>query len=415
MSSHEENVTETPESQATHAETRQPSPEGSQPQPGINPRTAIILAVVALAAVALLLYSGIHSRVAAESRLKQQTEEASIPTVAVVQPKEGAPTDEIVLPGVTQAFIDSPIYARTNGYLQHWYFDIGAHVKKGQLLAVIDTPEIDQQLQQARADLDTAQANVAIAKITADRWQGLVSDGSVSQQETDQAVINLKAVQATVQSNAANVRRLEQLQSFEKIYAPFDGIITVRSTDIGALIDAGASTQPKELFHIAATHTLRVYVAVPEVYSPGMRSGASAALTLDEFPAETFRGNIVRNTNSIDLASRTLLVEVDIDNPTGRLLPGAYVFVHLKLPDTTHSVTIPSNALIFRKEGLQVALARDGKARFVAVKINHDYGNSVEINSGLQPTDAVIVDPSDSLIDGTPVRVSKNTAGGSAP
>jgi RND family efflux transporter MFP subunit len=379
-----------------------------------RPRRQLLVAAVALALVAAVIFSGIHSRAADESRLKQRTEAAAIPTVAVVFPKEGAPTDEIVLPGVTQAFIDAPIYARTNGYLKQWYFDIGARVKKDQLLAVIETPEVDQQLQQARADLDTAQANVAIAKITADRWQGLVSDGSVSQQETDEAVINLKATQAALESKAANVRRLEQLQSFEKIYAPFDGIITARSTDIGALIDAGASTQPKELFHMAATRTLRVYVAVPEVYSRTVRSGDATSLTLDEFPGETFRGTIVRNTNSIDLSSRTLLVEVDIDNPTGRLLPGAYVFVHLKLPDATHSVTIPANALIFRKEGLQVALVRDGKARLVSVRINHDYGNSVEIASGLQPTDSVITDPSDSLVDGTPVRVNKNSGGGPA-
>jgi RND family efflux transporter MFP subunit len=410
----EENVTTTPKQETIEVKTTPPSPDSAQPQPGISRRTAIIILVAALAAIALLLYYGIHSRAAAESQLAQRTEEAAVPTVVVIHPKEGAPTDEIVLPGVTQAFIDSPIYARTNGYLLHWYFDIGAHVKKDQLLAVIDTPEVDQQLQQARADLDTAQANVAIAKITADRWQGLVSDGSVSQQETDQNVINLKAVQATLESNAANVRRLEQLQSFEKIYAPFDGIITARSTDIGALIDAGASAQPKELFHMAATRTLRVYVAVPEVYSPGVRSGGSATLTLDEFPGETFRGTIVRNTNSIDLASRTLLVEVDIDNPTGRLLPGAYVFVHLKLPEATHAVTVPVGALIFRKEGLQVALVRDGKARLVSVKIKHDYGNSVEIVSGLEPTDAVIADPPDSLVDGTAVRVSNNPTGGSA-
>jgi len=291
-------------------------------------------------------------------------------------------------------------------------FDIGAHVQQGQLMAEIDTPEVDEQLQQARADLETAQANLAIAKITADRWQGLVQDGSVSQQETDQALSNLKAVQATVQSNAANVRRLEQLQSFEKVYAPFDGIITARQTDIGALIDAGASTQPRELFHMAAIRTLRVYVAVPEVYSPSVRSGGSAALTLDEFPGETFRGTIVRNANAIDLASRTLLVEVDIDNATGRLLPGAYVFVHLKLPDQTRSLVVSSNTLIFRKEGLQVGLVRDGKAVLVPVKIGHDFGNTVEIISGLQPTDAVIIDPSDSLVDGMPVRVSDKPAGG---
>jgi RND family efflux transporter MFP subunit len=409
----DENLTATPEPQIAEVQTVPPSPDGFHARPGSRHRTSILVAAVALSVFALLVYSGIHSRAVAESRLNQQTQEAAIPTVAVVFPKEGAPTNEIVLPGVTQAFTDAPIYARTNGYLKHWYFDIGARVKKDQLLAEIDTPEVDQQLQQARADLDTAQANLAIAKITADRWQGLVQDGSVSQQETDQALSNLKAVQATVQSNAANVRRLEQLQSFERVYAPFDGIITARSTDIGALIDAGASTQPRELFHMAAIRTLRVYVAVPEVYSPAVRSGGSATLTLDEFPGETFRGTIVRNTNSIDLASRTLLVEVDIDNPTGRLLPGAYVFVHLKLPDATHSMTIPSNALIFRKEGLQVALVRDGKAQLVSVKISHDYGNSVEIVSGLQPTDSVIVDPSDSLVAGMPVRLNNKSAGGS--
>jgi RND family efflux transporter MFP subunit len=424
MGPNEQNVTITPKPETSEQQTPDSPTNGFAPGPGR--RGALLFATIALAVVAVVIYYGIHSRAAAESRLKQRTEEAAIPIVAVVFPKEGAPTDEIVLPGVTQALIDAPIYARTNGYLLHWYFDIGAHVKKDQLLAVIDTPELDQQLQQARADLDTAQANVAIAKITADRWQALVSDGSVSQQETDQNVINLKAMQATQQANAANVRRLEQLQSFEKVYAPFDGIITARRTDIGALIDAGAggssaaagvsggaSTEPRELFHMAATRTLRVYVAVPEVYSPSVRSGGSATLTLDEFPGETFRGTIVRNTNSIDIASRTLLVEVDIDNPTGRLLPGAYVFVHLKLPHAMHSVTIPANTLIFRKEGLQVALVRDGKARLVSVKINHDYGNSVEIVSGLQPTDAVIADPSDSLVDNTPVRVNNNSAGGS--
>jgi RND family efflux transporter MFP subunit len=343
--------------------------------------------------------------------LKQRTDEASIPTVAVVFPQEGAPTQEIVLPGNTQAFSDAPIYARTNGYLKHWYFDIGAHVQKGQLLAEIETPEVDQQLLQARADLDTAQANLNIAKITATRWQDLVSNGSVSQQETDQAVSNLSALKAAAESSAANVRRLEQLQSFEKIYAPFNGIITARNTDVGALIDAGANTQPRELFHIAAIHTLRLYVSVPEVYSRAARSGAPATLTLDEFPEQTFHGTLVRNANAIDIASRTLLVEVDVDNPTGQLLPGAYVFVHLKLPDQTRSVTIPSNTLIFRKEGLQVGLVRNGKALLVPIKISRDYGNNVEIFSGLQSTDAVIVDPSDSLVAGMPVRVDNKQVG----
>jgi RND family efflux transporter MFP subunit len=402
-----------PEPETIEVQTVQPSPEGFRSRPGARRRTAILVAAAALALLALVIYSGVHSRAVAEARLEQRTERAAIPTVDVLFPREGAPTQEIVLPGNTQAFSDSPIYARTSGYLRRWYFDIGAHVQKGQLLAEIETPEVDQQLLQARADLDTAQANLNIAKITASRWQDLVSTGSVSQQETDQAVSNLSAVKAAVESSSANVRRLEQLQSFEKIYAPFDGIITARNTDIGALIDAGASTQPKELFHMAAIRTLRLYVAVPEVYSRAAHSGAPATLTLDEFPGQTFHGTLVRNSNSIDLASRTLLVEVDVDNPTGQLLPGAYVFVHLKLPDQTHSVTIPSNTLIFRKEGLQVGLVRNGKAELVPVKISRDYGNSVEIVSGLQPTDAVIVDPSDSLVAGMPVRVSNRPGGGS--
>ena len=410
MESSEENVTTSTEPKMVEGQAAQPSADGFHLYRGAWHQTAVL---VAAAALALLIYFGIHSRAAAESRLKQRTEEAAIPTVAVVFPREGASTQEIVLPGNTQAFSDAPIYARTNGYLKRWYFDIGAHVRKGELLAEIETPELDQQLQQARADLDTAQANLNIAKITASRWQDLVSTGSVSQQETDQAASNLNAVKATVESSSANVRRLEQLQSFEKIYAPFDGIIIARNTDIGALIDAGASAQPRELFHMAAIRTLRVYVSVPEVYSRAARRGASATLTLDEFPGQTFHGTLVRNANSIDIASRTLLVEVDVDNPTGQLLPGAYVFVHLKLPDETRSVTIPSNTLIFRKEGLQVGLVRNDKAELVPVKISRDYGNSVEIVSGLRPTDAVIVDPSDSLVTGMPVRLSNKAAGGS--
>jgi RND family efflux transporter MFP subunit len=412
--SSEENMTNVPEPETIEAETRQPKSDGFRPRRGVGRRAPVLVAVAVLAALALMIYSGIHSRVAAESRLLKRTAETATPTVAVIFPKEGAPTQEIILPGNTQAFSDAPLYARTSGYLRHWYFDIGAHVKKGQLLAEIETPEVDQQLRQAQAEQDNAQANLNIAKITAARWQDLVSTGSVSQQETDQAVSNLSAVKATAESSAANVRRLEELQSFEKIFAPFDGIITARNTDIGALIDAGASTQPKELFHIAAIRTLRVYVSIPEVYSRATRSGAPATLTLDEFPGQTFRGTLVRNANSIDVASRTLLVEVDVDNPTGQLLPGAYVFVHLKLPDETHSVTIPSNTLIFRKEGLQVGLVRNGKAELVPVKIGRDYGNTVEIVSGLQPTDAVIVDPSDSLVTGLPVRLGNKPAGGSS-
>jgi RND family efflux transporter MFP subunit len=333
------------------------------------------------------------------------------PTVSVVSPKSGAPTREIQLPGTTQAFTDAPIFARTSGYLTRWYFDIGAHVKEGQLLAEIASPEVDQQLAQARADLETTQANLRQAQITADRWQALLESRAVSKQETDQAVSTLKATKATVESNVANVRRLEQLQGFEKIYAPFDGVVTARNTDIGALISAGSTTSGRELFHLAAIHRLRVFVAVPEVYSRAARSGASATLTLDEFPGRTFHGTLVRNANAIDLATRTLLVEVDVDNPLGELLPGAYVFVHLQLPREIPSVTVPANTLLFRAEGLQVGVVRDGRAQLVPVTVGHDYGATVEILTGIQPTDQIIVSPSDSLISGTRVRIAGTPAG----
>ena len=389
------------------------APQGeSKPRGGLRKVAFLCLAVLAFG-LGGVIFAGIRSRVEAAASLKVATDQAAIPTVEVIRPKEGAPTEEIVLPGTTQAFTDTPIYARTNGYLKTWYFDIGARVKQGQLLAEIDTPEIDQQLEQARADLQTAQANLQLARITSDRWQFLVKSGSVSKQETDQAVSNLAAVKANVDSSAANVRRLEQLQSFEKIYAPFDGVITARNTDVGDLIDAGASTQPKQLFHMAAISKLRVYVPVPEVYAPAARPGASVALTLDEYPKEMFHGELVRTSDSIDTSSRTLLVEVDVDNSTGKLLPGAYVFVHLKLPLLTRSVTVPSDTLLFRREGLEVGVARNGKAELVPVKIGRDYGSTVEIVSGLDSSDAVILDPSDSLISGTPIRINSQPAEGS--
>jgi RND family efflux transporter MFP subunit len=368
------------------------------------------IAVVA-GALGLGVVWGIRARSAASTTLRQTTAEAAISVVSVVSPKADAPTQEILLPGTTQAFTDAPIFARTSGYVKGWYFDIGARVKQGQLLGEIESPEVDQQLQQARADLETAQANLRQAQITADRWLALLQSDSVSKQETDQAVSALSAMKATVDSNAANVRRLEQLQGFEKIYAPFDGVITARNVDIGFLINAGASTVAQELFHLAAIHTLRVFVAVPEVYSRAARPGSAATLTLEEFPGRSFHGTLVRNANAIDLASRTLLVEVDVDNPGGELLPGAYVFVHLKLPKEIASVTLPANTLLFRAEGLRVAVIRDGRAQLVPVTIGRDYGETVEILSGLQPTDQVIVAPSDSLTSGTRVRIARAPGG----
>jgi RND family efflux transporter MFP subunit len=369
-------------------------------------RLALLSGLAAAVALGLAIHSGIHGRVEAESNLQEATEQAAIEDVNVVCPKSAAPINEVILPGATQPFVNSPIYARTNGYLVKWFYDIGAKVKKGDLLATIDTPELDKQLEQARADLETAKSNLALTKTTAERWQELVKTRSVSQQATDQAVDNFSATQASVNSYAANVRRLEDLVSFEKVYAPFDGVITVRNTDTGWLIDAGAGSPTKELFQLAQTSTLRVFVAVPEVYSRAARLGAVAALTLDEFPSETFRGEITRTSESIDMASRTLNTEIDVDNPTGRLLPGAYVHVHLKLPSQTRSVIIPANALLFRSEGLRVGVVRNGHAQLVPITIGVDYGGTVQVTSGLKPTDQVIASPSDSLISGTPVRAT---------
>ena len=367
----------------------------------------VILAAAAAFALASQIYAGLRSRVEAERKLQQTTEQSATLTVDATHPQSAAPTQEVVLPGSTQAFVDSPIYARTSGYLKHWYFDIGARVKQGDLLAEIETPEIDQQLHQARADLDTAKANQDLAQTTADRWQFLLTSGSVSKQETDQAVSNLRAQRAAVEANTANVERLQDLQSFEKVYAPFDGVITVRSTDVGYLINAGAGTPAQELFHMAAIGKLRLFVAVPEVYSRAARNGAKASLTLDEFPGEKFTGTLVRNSNSIDPASRTLNTEVDVDNPTGRLLPGAYVSVHLKLPEVVRSVTIPVNALLFRSEGLRVGVVRNGQAVLVPISIGRDFGSAVEVVSGLNRSESVILNPTDSLITGTPVRVKQ--------
>jgi RND family efflux transporter MFP subunit len=356
-------------------------------------------------ALAFFIYSGIRGRLEAASTLKRTTEQATVVDVVVLHPKEAAPTEEIILPGGTQPYINSPIYARTNGYLLKWFFDIGARVKKGDLLAVIDSPEVDKQLQQARADLQTATANLGLAKITADRWQSLINTHSVSQQSTDQAVQNLGATAASVASYAANVRRLEDLVSFERVYAPFDGILTVRNTDIGSLIDAGANPSSSELFQLAEISTLRVFVAVPQVYSRAASIGVMATITLDEFPNQIFHGRVTRTSNSIDLASRTLNTEVDVDNPTGQLLPGAYVMVHLKLPAKTHAVIIPSSALLFRSEGIRVGVVRNGYAQLVPIRIGRDDGATVEVISGLTPADAVIYSPPDSLISGTPVRI----------
>lgn len=371
----------------------------------------LIVAAVFLLLMGFGIFDGIRSRVEAKAELDQVAHSSTTIVVDVVHPKLGEDGQEVALPGNAQAFNDTPIYARTSGYLEHWYVDIGTHVKQGRLLALIQTPELDQQLEQARADLKTAQANLEIAQITATRWQNLLKTNSVSQQETDQAVSDFNAKRALVDSNKANVDRLEQLQAFERITAPFDGVITARNTDVGALIQAGDNSAPKEIFHLASIRKLRVYIPVPEVYAAYVRNGESVKVTLDAFPNEEFFGTVVRNSDAIDLNSRTLNVEVDVDNPTGRLFPGAYAFVHLKVPASVGAVTIPSNALLFRSEGLRAGVVRNGRVALVPITIGQDYGSAVEVISGLTPNDAVIVNPSDSLADGATVRLRTKPVG----
>jgi RND family efflux transporter MFP subunit len=377
-------------------------------------RTMRLLAVTGVTMFILLvivILLGIRARERAESKLRQNTNEAAVEEVVIIHPKENSPIDEVELPGSTQPYINSPVYARASGYLVKWYHDIGSRVKKGDLLAVLDAPELDKQLAQAQSDLDTSRANSDLAKITADRWQGLVKTRSVSKQATDQAVDNQRASNATVNSYAANQGHYAELVGFEKIYAPFDGIITMRNTDNGWLIAAGLNTPGQELFQIGQISTLRVFVAVPEVYSRAARIGSKATLTLDEYPDQTFQGTVTRTSSSIDMASRTLNTEVDIDNSKGLLLPGAYVRVHLALPTQIHSVIIPSDTLLFRTQGLQVGLVRNNVVQLVPVAIGTDYGESVQITSGLSASDEVIESPSDSLVSGTPVRITRGASG----
>ena len=388
------------------ADVRVPaSKTGSSSQRGAPRGRMIVLVAFICAGLAVLIFSGVRSRIEAETGLEKKVESSAIPLVAVIHPEAASKAQEIELPGTTQAFTEAPIYARTSGYLKQWYFDIGAHVKRGQLLAEIETPELDQQLQQAESDLNTAEANLQLAQVTANRWVFLLRTNVISKQETDQAVSDCNAKKATAESADANVRRLRKLQAFERVYASFDGVITARDTDTGALIQNGDSTGQKELFRLAAIDVLRVYISVPEVYATAVKSGETVTLTLDAFPGETFTGTIVRNSNSIDLRTRTLNVEVDVENPTGRLLPGAYAFVHFKLPPGASSVTIPTNTLLFRAEGLRVAVVRNGEVKLAPVTIGHDYGSTVEVTSNLTANDPVISDPSDSIMDGSRVEI----------
>jgi RND family efflux transporter MFP subunit len=373
----------------------------------------VIGLVLVLVIAAALVASGIFPRLRARAALRSQTDFAAEPTVAVTHPKRQTSSQELVLPGNIQAFTDAPIYARTSGYLRKWYFDIGAHVKAGQLLADIESPEVDQQLAQAREEVATAEANLKLSQITAERYLDLLKTDSVAKQDVDNAVQNAAARATAVKSAQANVRRFEEMVAFEKVYAPFDGVITARNTDTGQLIASGpASGENRELFHVAAVNRLRVFVNVPQAYSHETVPGLKANLTLPELPGRTFGGTLTRTADALDQVTRTLLVEVDVDNPTGLLMPNAYTQVHFQLKDRKPALIIPSASLIFRAEGMRVPIIRNGnKAALVPVTLGRDFGATVEVIAGIDENDAVILNPPDSLVDGETVRVLEAKGG----
>ena len=404
------NAHESPQAGHTGGHEHDAPPE----QKPISGAKAIVTIVILVLVAAVLAGWGLISRRKANTVLAERTTDLAAPSVIAVAPKQGAPVDSFVLPGNVTAYTDSPIYARTSGYLTKWYFDIGARVKKGALLAEIATPELDQQLSQAEADLVTSEATANNARIQADRYTGLVKTDAVSHQDTDTFVNQAAATSAAVKSAQANVQRLKELQSFEKVYAPFDGVVTARNIDTGQLITEGSTS---ELFHLQAIQTLRVYANLPQIYSGAAKRGQKIDLNFVEYPGKTYTGTLVRTADAIDPASRTLLVEVDVDNRAGQLLPGSLAQVHFKTPATGPTFIVPSSALIFRREGLRLGLVVDGNtAHLVPVLIGEDDGATVQIVSGLNAVDKVIQDPPDSLIEGEKVFVespgSQANAGG---
>jgi RND family efflux transporter MFP subunit len=371
-------------------------------------RLAVLVVLVLLIAGAFALMRRLTERHA----LAKETESLAVPTVSVMKPGIEPTSDELVLPAQLQPYVESAIFARTNGYLLRWTRDIGSHVKKGDLLAEIDTPEVDQELSQAKASRQQIEAQLQLAKSTAERWTNLRKTDSVSQQEADQQVSAYAQAQANLAAANANVRRLEQLESFKRVYAPFDGVITRRNTDVGALISAGSNTQGKELFDIAQFDPLRVYVNVPQINSPSIRRGMPAYIDLREFPGQKFTGKIVRTADAIDPGTRTLLTEVDVPNKDGRLLPGSYAQVHFAVPVQTTRISVPVNALLFRSEGPRVAVVgTDSKVHLKPVMIGRDFGTKVEILDGLQATDQIVVNPADSLEEGQQVNIKTGGAG----
>ena len=398
-------------------ETPQPTKHDAMNAPDqkpISPRLASLVGALLLVVAVVLAIIGIVGRKSADAVLAERTQELAAPTVIALAPKTGAPVSSFMLPGNVSAFTDAPIYARTSGYLKRWYFDIGAPVKKGALLAEISTPELDQQLAQTESDLATAQATANNARIQADRYSGLVKTDAVSQQDTDTFVNQAASTASAVKSAQANVQRLKELQGFEKVYAPFDGVVTARNIDTGQLITEGGSN---ELFHMQATQTLRVYANLPQVYSSNVKRGTKIDLTFAERAGTIYHGTLVRTADAIDPASRTLLVEIDVDNRDGELLPGSLAQVHFKTPSAGPTFVVPAAAIVFRKEGVRLGVVINGNiAHLVPVVIGEDDGASVVIVSGLAAGDKVIQDPPDSLIEGEKVYVespgAKAAAGG---
>ena len=355
-------------------------------------------------AVVLVTWGEAH-RLMARNALRQKAAVESTLTVATVRPTRSEEGEKLVLPGTVQAYIESPIYARTSGYLKSWYTDIGSTVRKGQLLAEIDTPEVDQQLAQAVADLATARANEALSNTTHRRWKGLLATESVSQQDADEKAGDAAAKRATAASAAANVSRLRELESFRRVVAPFDGVVTARNTDIGALINAGQSAG-SELFRVADTSKLRIYVRVPEPYAGAAQPGVRAELRFSEQPGKSYTATTVRTSSALDPTLRTLQVELELDNARHEIFPGAYAEVHFKLPGNAHSLRLPATTMLFRAPGPQVAIVdSDNKIQLKSIVEGRDFGSSIEVLAGLDDGDQVVVNPPDSIINGLFVHV----------
>jgi RND family efflux transporter MFP subunit len=370
-------------------------------------RLFLILMLGALALLILGAFTLLERRTQYKA-LANETEKMAVPTVSVIHPTPEPGQEDLVLPSTTQAYVESPIYARTNGYLKKWYHDIGSRVRQGELLADIDTPEVDQQLSQARADLGTSKANEDLSKITATRYQDLIKTDGVSKQEVDNAVGDYAAKRAGMQSAEANVRRLEELESFKHIYAPFSGVITRRNVDIGNLINAGNGGAAQELFYLAQTDPIRAYVRVPENYGSTIHAGLGAYLEVSQYPGQRFEGKVVRTADAIDLASRTLNTEVDVPNKTGQLLPGGYAQVHLLVKVTGERLQVPVNALLFRSEGLRaVVIDENHKTHLRPLTIGRDYGTALEVLQGLDANDWIVLNPPDSLEEGVQVNVKQ--------